>query len=86
MPVYDYNCTCGVTKHDEFVTHWESEVKCDKCGELMKRQFPLRFAIDMLPKDGLFLKHVCPEGKTFHSKSELKRYAREHKLELGALL
>lgn len=86
MPVYDYTCVCGATIKDEFVTHWDVKVKCSNCGDLMRREFPLRFAIDQFPKDGIHLKHVCPEGKTFHSKSEMKRYAKEHDLELGALL
>ena len=86
MPVYDYNCVCGANKHDEFVVHWDTKVKCDKCGDVMRREFPLRFVPDAFPKFGLHLKHVCPGGKTFHSKSEMKRYAKEHDLELGALL
>jgi len=86
MPIYDYECNCGAKKTDEFVTHWEKVVICDKCGGVMKRQFPLTFVPDQFPKDGIHLKHVCPEGKTFHSKSEMKRYARENNLELGALL
>ncbi len=86
MPVYDYNCVCGEVLKDEFVVSWESSVKCPKCGDIMRREFPLRFTPDPFPKFGLHLKHVCPEGKTFHSKSELKRYAKEHNLELAALL
>lgn len=87
MPVYDYDCeACSITVKNEFVTSWDSIVKCPKCGDLMNRQFPLQFAIDQFPKDGIHLKHVCPEGKTFYSKSEMKRYAKEHDLELGALL
>ena len=86
MPVYDYECDCGSKKKDEFVTHWEKIVVCDDCGNEMTRQFPLTFVPKQFPKDGVFLKHVCPEGKRFHSETEMKRYARENNLELGALL
>lgn len=86
MPIYDYECVCGENKDDEFVTHWESVVSCDKCGRVMERQFPLRFEIDTFPKGGIHLKHIGPEGKTFYSKTEMKRFAVKHGLELGALL
>ncbi len=87
MPIYDYECTvCDAKKTDEFVTHWDAKIRCPECNSIMKRQFPLTFVPDSFPKFGLFLKHVEAQGKTFHSKSELKRYARDHNLELGALL
>ncbi len=86
MPIYDYHCSCGIEKKDEFVHSWDSLVLCSKCGNAMTREFPLQFVVDTFPKGGIFLKHVCPEGKIFHSKTEMKRYAKKHKLELGALL
>lgn len=86
MPIYDYTCTCGDKKGDEFVTYYDAKVRCDKCGSIMERQFPLQFVPAMFPKDGIHLKHVCPGGKTFSSKTEMKRYAIKHNLELGALL
>ena len=61
-------------------------MSCPKCDKKMIRQFPLTWRPDAFPKFGVHLKHVCPEGKTFHSKSEMKQYARENNLELGALL
>ena len=86
MPIYDYKCPCcHAEKKDEFVTHWEAVIMCE-CTNQMDRQFPLSFVPDVFPSEGLHLKHVCPQGKTFYSKSEMKRYAKEHNLELGALL
>ncbi len=87
MPIYDYECAdCGVKIDDEFVTHRDRKVRCPTCRKAMTRLFPLTFVPDAFPKFGLHLKHVCPEGKTFHSRSEMKRYAIKHNLELGALL
>lgn len=87
MPIYDYECKdCGIDISDEFVTHRDCDVSCPKCDKKMARQFPLQFTPKQYPKDGIFLKHVCPEGKRFYSETDMKRYAREHSLELGALL
>ena len=86
MPIYDYECIeCGADRKDEFVHSWESVVLCENCGSEMNRKFPDSFVFQPWPADGLFLKHVCPEGKTFMSKRELQSYAKEHDLELGAL-
>jgi len=47
---------------------------------------PSRFMADVFPNGGIHLRNVSPEGKTFHSKKEMKNYARANDLELGALL
>jgi hypothetical protein len=47
---------------------------------------PSRFLADVFPNGGIHLEHVSSTGKTFHSKGEMKTYAKENNLELGALL
>lgn len=86
MPIYDYECVmCNASKKDEFVHNWEDEVKCLECDSIMLRNFVGSSKFHPWPANGLFLKHVCPEGKTFMSKRELQSYAKKHDLELGAL-
>jgi hypothetical protein len=88
MPLYDFQCRdCGNKTYDQFVHTRDEPVYCG-CGSnvIMQRLFPTRFVEHVWPAEGIHLRNVCPEGKTFYSKSEMKRYAREHNLELGALL
>lgn len=61
-------------------------VRCDKCNGAMKKLISSRVVAHVFPADGIFLEHVEPEGRRFHSKSEMVTYAREHSMELGALL
>ena len=85
MPIYKYVCKfCGFTK-EEFVFSWDTPIKCDNCDNEMAKH-PSIFKVDVFPPEGIHLKHVSPTGETFHSKSEMKRYAKEHDIELGALL
>jgi len=87
MPVFDYKCkNCQNRLNDEFVWKYDAVVTCPRCGERMQRLITNRFVADCFPAEGIHLKHVCAGGKTFYSKREMKRYAKEHDLELGALL
>jgi len=84
MPIYDFICRdCSCTRLDVFTKAWDEEVKCH-CGKKMEK-LPSRFVADTFPSDGLFLEHVSPTGKRFHSKREMKQYAKDNDLELGAL-
>jgi len=85
MPIYDYSCECGKKKRDEFVHSWDTVIHCE-CGKVMTRDFCIRFREHVFPAEGIHLKHVEPNGRTFFSKKEMIRYAREKDLELGALL
>lgn len=83
-PIYDFKCPeCGKEKKDVFTKSWEEAIKCDCKKEMNKK--PSLFVPNVFPKDGIFLEHVSSEGKLFHSKQEMKDYARENDLELGAL-
>lgn len=85
MPRFDYKCNvCGVTV-EKFVAKWDDEVKCSSCGNTMTK-IPSFGAVHVWPAEGIHLKHVSPNGHTFHSHSEMVTYARVHDLELGALL
>jgi len=84
MPIYDYVCEkCKKEKRDEFVKQWCTVVLCE-CGNPMIKK-PSMFNPDTFPADGIFLEHVSAQGKRFYSKREMKDYAKEHDLQLGAL-
>lgn len=83
MPVFDYKCNkCGRVEPDAFIRDNDDIPAC--CGTLMDKQagFP---RIYVFPTDGIHLKHVSKEGKTFYSKKEMKEYAKVNNLILGAL-
>ncbi len=87
MPVYDYKClSCSSRIDDEFVHNRDHVVVCPICDIQMIRLFPNRITVHVFPPEGIYLEHVSADGETFHSKSEMKRYAKENNLELGALL
>jgi len=86
MPIFDYECgDCGHIKQDVFVKSWKEPVDCIRCACAMTKLCAVP-QMHLIPIDGIHLKHVCPGGKTFHSKREMKEYAKKHNLELGALL
>jgi len=86
MPLYDYKCNwCGF-EEEQFVHDLNDTVRCTVCRRKMSRQFPTSARIGVFPSNGIFLEHVSPEGKHFSSKKELKDFARDNDLELGALL
>ncbi len=86
MPIFDYQCNvCESIIKDVFVYSWKDVLDCKNCGGSMTKLCCVP-QMHIIPTDGIHLKHVCPGGKTFHSKNEMKRYAKKHDLELGALL
>lgn len=86
MPIFDYMCNgCGDKQQDILVPRWDVIVNCPKCGKPMQRLIGLP-NVHCFPAEGIHLKHVCPGGKTFHSKTDMKRYAKANNLELSALL
>ena len=85
MPIFDYQCPrCNKTE-EHFVRKHDDLVQCPDCLVSMNR-LPAVPNMHLFPEEGIHLKHVCPGGKTFHSKNEMKKYAKENNLELGALL
>lgn len=90
MPVYDYKCSKCNRTIEVFVQRRDVAVAVlclgkSGCGGTMT-QLPAIPNMHLFPEGGIHLKHVCPGGKTFHSKNEMRKYAVENNLELGALL
>jgi len=86
MPTFDYKCpSCELIKENVLVNNRKQEVICKQCHEIMKRLFTTS-NVRVFPRFGLRLHHVCRGGKTFYSERDMKTYAKEHNLELGALL
>lgn len=86
MPIFDYQCdVCGTILKDVFVRSWDDDMRCLECSGTMTK-LPAIPNMHLFPEDGIHLKHVCPGGKTFHSRNEMKKYARDNNVELGALL
>ena len=84
MPIYDFKCPkCDRERKDVFTRTWQEGVRCE-CGEEMLK-VPSAFAPHTFPVDGIFLEHVSPEGKRFHSKKEMRDYAKAHDLEIDYL-
>ena len=92
MPIFDYHCGCCQTdEKDVFVRSADEDVLCyvclkSGCTLAPMTKLPAVPQMHIIPADGIHLKHVCPGGKTFHSKRDMKDYAKKHDLELGALL
>lgn len=86
MPIFRYRCDrCGAVK-EQFVHSYQTPVVCEPCNFGMRRLFSWGGRLDIFPTEGIFLKNVSPKGERFYSKSQMRAYAREHDLELGALL
>lgn len=87
MLTFDYLCNkCGCIKHNEIVRNFDDKVFCDECQNEMEKYYGDTVVnTSIFPSDGVYLEHVSPEGKTFHSKQEMKDYARKNDLELGYL-
>ena len=85
MPIYKFKCPqCKRVDDDVFTKTWDEEHRCKACNVAMEK-VPCSFSPDVFPAEGIFLEHVSPEGKTFYSKQEMRDYARDNDLELGAL-
>jgi len=90
MPVFDYKCkACERKITDEFVHRFDDDVVCKQCGAVMSKLVPLRIKSGEMSRndqlDGVYLEHVSPNGETFHSKREMKKYAKDNNLQLGYL-
>ena len=86
MPIFNFRCkNCKKEAKDVFTKSWDAAVACKKCGSVDMEKIPSRFLADVFPNGGIHLEHVSSEGKTFHSKGEMRKYAKENNLELGAL-
>lgn len=86
MPMYDFKCSCGRVEKNQFFHTWkDSYMKCPNCGRNMDKVIGLPSA-KCFPSDGVFLEHVSPEGKVFHSTKEMRKFEKDNDMELGYLL
>lgn len=86
MPIYDFLCSnCDSKRNDVFVKAWDEEVKCNQCHENMQKLVPTNISANVFPADGVHLKHVSPEGHTFHSTKEMRQYEKDKNVQLGYL-
>lgn len=67
--------------------------ECSECKIQMERNYslehqphPLGRHKDLFEGDGLFLEHADTNGRTFKSRSELRRWCRENGVTSSALL
>ena len=85
MPIFDYQCPRCLRIENHIVCRYDDLVQCAKCLISMTK-LPAVPNMHLFPEGGIHLKHVCAGGKTFHSKNEMKQYARDNNMDLGALL
>ena len=76
---------CGKKDIDVLLLNRKELHKCTRCGAYMKCLFPTSFNPHVWPSEGIYLEHVCPEGKRFYSKKEMKEYAKNNNLEIAML-
>jgi len=83
MPIYNFECLkCGNKKIDEVVLSQDKFPTC--CGKQMSKQNVYQIHPGF-PKGGLTLYNVEEKPVHFDTKNQLRKYKREHNLELGAL-
>ncbi len=86
MPLFDYFCDeCEFEIDDRFVRKYNARIKCPNCGKKMRKLPSTGVVADTFPSEGVYLEHVSPTGKTFRTKTEMKKYAKKHELDLGYL-
>lgn len=85
MPLYDYECSCGKSKNDEFVFRQDDVVTCE-CGKNMKRKFPTSLGGNIFPQDGLVLENVASYPIKVNSYREAKELQKKHNVQLGCVL
>ena len=86
MPIFDYKCPKCENTEERFVHTYNAVQTCLDCNQVMNKLFSVGFVPQVFPSEGIHLKHVGPNGRTFRSKKEMQGYAKAHDLELGALL
>ncbi len=78
LPTFDYKCeSCQNREDDEFVVRYDDKVICSKCGNIMTK-IPCFPNVITFPLGGVYLEHVSPDGKKFHSKQEMLKYEKSH--------
>ena len=85
MPIYDLKCpACENIVRDSYVRSHKDKTKCVQCGAFMKRLVS-RMNPHVFPADGIFLEHVCANGKRFHSLREMRDFEKTTGTTIGML-
>lgn len=84
--LYDYSCKDCKRRWEEFVWNKDEQVDCELCGKPAERQFPNDINIHSFPPEGITLEHLPGGPRTFKNRTEMRAYAKEKDVELGALL
>ena len=85
MPIFDYECDCGNVKKDQYVHRYDARILCFECGGAMKKMVATGIGASVFPQDGVFLEHVGPDGKLFHSKDEMRDFEKKTGTTIGML-
>lgn len=88
MPIYVFKCfRCGRV-FEEFFRKIEDDPAGPVCGHcnFITKQVVAQPGRDIFPPEGVTLEHVAATPRHFKSYPEMHRYAKEHNMELGALL
>ena len=86
--VKNFRCKFCDESFDKINIEKGKKLKCPKCKkspESIVVEDGVGFLPQAFPSDGVYLEHVSSAGKTFRSKTEMKKYAKDNKLELGYL-
>ncbi len=85
MPIFDYKCECGNVTRNKRVTDPDEKVHCINCDIWMTKMIPTGIGASVFPQDGVFLEHVGPDGKLFHSKDEMRDFEKKTGTTIGML-
>ncbi len=87
MAIFDYKCpNCELKHNDVYVYKYDDKVKCKRCRTVLKKLFSMtNVSGHVFPADGIFLEHVSPDGKLFHSKGEMREFERRSGTTIGLL-
>jgi len=84
MPLYDLKCEICHDEIDDYLCKMSDPLpKC--CGKTMTKKVNTGIASGF-PEFGITLTNVAEQPVHFSCKSKMQAYARDHNLELGALL
>lgn len=80
MPMFDLACQCGWSRVDTFVLRRDELPPCPVCSAPTEKQWATSFpnVIDDTIIGGEYVENLSPTGETFYSKSEKRRWLKEH--------
>ncbi|MHA2064916.1 MAG: FmdB family zinc ribbon protein [Candidatus Thorarchaeota archaeon] len=87
MPIYEYKCPSCLRKklYLRKVDDRNKTTKCKQCHEVMKRLVPSRINPHIFPNGGIFFEHASAKGERFHSKQEVREFAKKNDMQFDIL-